>query len=91
MHHLINEVFNILVNEAGANESNRDQFAHWWTTNGHEFRFQGVLGFGGKFWRNNDRWYINCYSEDENLCRLCVIEKVNKLLKELNILSVLAK
>jgi hypothetical protein len=79
----MNEVFNILVAEAGANENIRDQFACWWNTKGSEFRFQGSLGFGGKFWRNYEHWYINCYPEDESPQRLAVIEKVNNLLKEL--------
>lgn len=38
---------------------------------GGEFRFQGTLGFGGKFWSYG--WYVNCYSEDETPARAAVI------------------
>lgn len=57
-----------------------------------EWRFQGALGFGGKFWRTNtvrpdmswgERWYVNCYREDETSERLAMIENANARLWEL--------
>ena len=45
-----------------------------------EWRFQGALGFGGKFWRNNGKLYVNCYSEDSCPEREEMIEKANKRL-----------
>lgn len=44
-------VFDILVEHAGASESLWEQFAVYLTSDepsGHEFRFQGDLGFSGK-------------------------------------------
>jgi hypothetical protein len=46
-----------------------------------EYRFQGHLGFGGKFWRNDERWYVTCYPEDETPKRLEMIEKTNRILE----------
>ena len=45
-----------------------------------EFRFCGSLGFGGKFWVNDGRFYVNCYREDETPKRRKVIEKANEKL-----------
>ena len=61
-----NEVFDILVAECKAPESQRDQFVYHQTKEVvREWRFGGLLGFGGKFWRNDDRCYVNYYPEDE--------------------------
>jgi pullulanase/glycogen debranching enzyme len=49
---LANDIFNILVETCGAHESWRGHFIHIETTGCEEYRFQGDLGFGGKF-RNN--------------------------------------
>lgn len=38
----------------------------------------GVLGFGGKFWKGRDLWYVNCYREDETPERLAIIERTNE-------------
>lgn len=69
-----NAIWDILVDRAGAHESNRDYFvSHQSIQYCPEFRFMGSLGFGGKFWRNTGRrsddtygevWYVNAYSED---------------------------
>jgi hypothetical protein len=60
-----NAVYDILVRYAGASEHNRDDFV---TIQTHqpctEYRFMGSLGFGGKFWRNDGRWYVSAYPED---------------------------
>ena len=50
-----------------------------------EYRFQGALGFGGKVWLCLDGRgvFVTCYSEDETPERLNIINKANKLLKEL--------
>lgn len=50
-----------------------------------EWRFQGALGFGGKF-RNNgnhDTPYVDCYGEDETPARLAMIERANRRLAEI--------
>lgn len=46
-----------------------------------EYRFMGELGFGGKFWRNADRFYVSCYREDETPKRRELIEYINKLIE----------
>jgi hypothetical protein len=76
-------IFDILVKEAGANESSREEFLHWFATEGSEFRFGGSLGFGGKFWRFSHRLFVNCYKEDLTSERQKVIDQVNKQLNEL--------
>jgi hypothetical protein len=48
-----------------------------------EYRFQGNLGFGGKFWNANGRWYVTCYSEDETPERQEMIRKANERLADL--------
>lgn len=60
-----NTVWDVLVECAGANEWQRDEFV-FTQTHGRcdEFRFIGFLGFGGKFWRSSGRWYVTAYPED---------------------------
>jgi len=74
-----NDIFTVLVSECGARESMRDMFVHTLLTSKDnvEFRFQGDLGFGGKFYMNADRWYVNCYPEDENESRRFWIDIAN--------------
>ena len=51
-----------------------------------EYRFQGALGFGGKF-RNNGNHentpYVDCYQEDETPARNAMIAAANKRLAAL--------
>ena len=80
---LYNQVFDVLIN-AGASEHDRNSFIYFMDDpQTREFRFMGELGFGGKFWKNGDRWYVNCYSEDENLHRLVIITAINERLYKL--------
>ena len=60
-----NKVYTILVIWADANESMRDNFIYAHTDIKEpcwEYRFQGVFGFGGKYW--SDRNAISYYPED---------------------------
>lgn len=77
-----NLIFDILVKESGANEKDRESFLSL-REEITEFRFCGKLGFGGKFWNSNDKWYISCYKEDESTERNKIIKKVNKILADL--------
>lgn len=84
---IFSRAFDILVEHAGVRDYRDWQretfvrdFAEDTTT---EWRFQGLLGFGGKFWRNDGRYYISCYPEDRTAERDAIVEKVNELLKEL--------
>lgn len=77
-------VWVILEEYAGASRSTRDEFMYAATVAGiTEFRFGGLLGFGGKFWINCGRWYVNCYREDELPSRLMLIAAINEKLEEL--------
>lgn len=85
-----NEVYDILVKEAGAPEADRADFAQWFGRTS-EWRFQGWLGFGGKFYYGsnwiagrpvNDKMRVDCYLEDKNQTRSLIIKQVNELLSE---------
>lgn len=76
-----NAIYCILVQECGALEKQRDHFVYCQTTEEViEWRFCGNLGFGGKFWRNSGRLYVNCYREDETPEIQKMIEAANKRL-----------
>lgn len=81
-----NAVYDILVKDAGASEDGREDFVYL-QTHDHlrEYRFIGGLGFGGKFRRNGweDRWYVDCYTEDLTPERQAMIEAANAALAEL--------
>ena len=67
-----------------SDEESRPAFIRYFMEeNGREWRFQGSLGFGGKFWHNEGRWYISCYPEDSTREIKATIEKVNAHLKGL--------
>lgn len=46
-----------------------------------EFRFQGCLGFGGKFHMDDWRMRVSCYSEDETPENLELIGRINSVLE----------
>lgn len=48
-----------------------------------EYRFQGALGFGGKFWRNEGRYYVTCFREDETVAIREAIKRTNAALAAL--------
>jgi hypothetical protein len=55
-------IYHILVDECGAPEAsdNERQFIYHQSEEGcTEWRFFGLLGFGGKFWNTGERWYVN--------------------------------
>ena len=77
-------VFNLLVSIGGASEAIREDFVYHHArsdTPCDEYRFQGKLGFGGKYWRAGNR--VTCYSEDENKGRLEIIRRLNEELSKL--------
>jgi len=79
-----NKIYDILVAEAGARESDRPSFVyqHCVYENGcMEYRFQGKLGFGGKY---RSTWNgVTYYHETETPEMVEVKAKVDKLLKEI--------
>ena len=80
-----NRVFDLLVSIGGAPESMREDFVYHHArsdTPCDEYRFQGKLGFGGKYRRKTNR--VDCYHEDENAERLKIIERLNAELAKLS-------
>lgn len=83
---IFDQAFDILVEHAGARDGDWqrkgfvDAFVNGLTT---EWRFQGLLGFGGKFRRNDGRYYVTCYPEDRTPERDAICEKVAVLLRGL--------
>lgn len=78
-----NRVFDLLILHGGAHESMRSDFIFNHTSESpcNEYRFQGSLGFGGKYYREKSR--VSCYSEDENTKRIVAIRVLNDALQEL--------
>lgn len=80
-------VYTILVDEAGAPAGldDREIFIRAYCEVDHpatEYRFGGLLGFGGKFWRAYDSFYITAYREDETPKTIAIRENVNVLLEK---------
>jgi len=82
-----NLIFDILVEDAGAYEPMRSEFILYHTAEPEHFptewRFQGGLGFGGKFWHARRGWHVSCYPEDETIARVVMMQKVNMRLEAL--------
>lgn len=81
-------VYDLLVVEAGAPAHGhlREAFVLAYCETERpatEYRCCGAFGFGGKFWRNAQRFYVSCYREHETPERLATIEKVNAALEAL--------
>lgn len=81
-------IWYILTLHAGAEDNGwmKDNFVYLQSdpdTRVDEFRFGGGLGFGGKFWVDRRKWYVNCYKEDLTPEREAMIEATNQALKEL--------
>jgi len=85
---LYERCWDILVEHAGASKDPEDKaaFVYYMTLQerpAHEYRFCGVLGFGGKLRRNDGRIYVDCYPEDGTPARREIINRVNQLLGEI--------
>jgi len=82
------KIWRILVDVCGAyeDEDGREEAGFLMATTAikrtgaREWRFCGKLGFGGKFWVNNSRWYVNCYRENETAEKVNIMERANNLL-----------
>lgn len=81
-------VWDVLVQEAKANEHDRERFLHYMTeelpARGHtnaEWRFMGCLGFGGKLYWDGRRAWINNYPEDRSAEDAALIKRVNDMLR----------
>jgi len=76
-------IFDVLVKHAGASPYDKRMFVmqHSSGTGCQEWRFQGLLGFGGKYWSETNT--VNCYREDMTDERREVIERTNAALARL--------
>lgn len=81
LHSWPNRVYSILVELAGASNKSDDftGFAVAMQDGCEEYRFQGRLGFGGKFRPKTMK--VDCYPEDITPERLAIIERTNAALK----------
>lgn len=84
-----NKVYDILVEHAGASDSENSRLAFTYAQCRQyltEYRFIGSLGFGGKFRRggHNQDLYVDCYSEDRSPARYEAIISTNMALRELS-------
>lgn len=83
----LDAIYTVLVEECGAREDGREMFLAVRDEVRRElpieYRFQGALGFGGKF-RYHPTWlpYVDCYPEDLTPERRAMIERANKRLAE---------
>lgn len=76
------KIYDMLL-EAGATERWRTDFVLHMSGTTREYRFGGMLGFGGKFYNPSGRWYISCYPEDRTDERATIIEGINARLRAL--------
>lgn len=87
-------VWAVLVEHAGASDDPRDEESFVQLQSSGRFEewlIGGSLGFGGKFRRGRvwvgpdcrERWYVDCYREDETPARLAAIEATNAALATL--------
>lgn len=87
---LLGKMYDILVQDAGASADPYDRmcFIHvalnWDYRFTFEYRFCGLLGFGGKIWLPlHEAPYVNCYMEHVNAKRLAISESANSKLRKL--------
>jgi hypothetical protein len=83
---IASQIYDILVEECGAPQSLREMFISYITTASGmlEFRYQGHLGFGGKFYASNwARWRTDCYIENKDSVRAAMIDRANRRLFKL--------
>ena len=79
----------ILVQDCGVNPASEDQFLYdHLNSTCDEWRFQGNMGFGGKFRReaiypSGERLYITAYREDTTPERKARIQAVNQKLADM--------
>lgn len=88
----LDAAFTVLVEECGASESGREMFLAMADEVRREapveYRFQGALGFGGKFRMSHGIggrlfMYVDCYPEDEMPERREMIARANRRLARL--------
>lgn len=79
-----NQIYSLLVEIGGASERMRGSFIYHHCENEDgcgEWRFQGKLGFGGKYY--SGRNVVDCYTEDRDDKTTKIIEELNEKLSNL--------
>ena len=74
------DVYDVLVEHAGAHPQWKDDFVRSCRTTS-EYRFQGVFGFGGKYWPERQR--ITYYPEDRTDHLDDLRDRINVLIADL--------
>ena len=78
------KIYDLLVSIGGASERMMDSFIyhHCESKEGcDEWRFQGKLGFGGKYY--SERNVVDCYTEDRNPTTIAIINELNDKLSDI--------
>lgn len=80
-----NAAIDVIVEYCGAKEDDRDVMVAYFTqpVDGHEYRFMGNLGWGGKLYYNCGRLYVGCYGEHSNGARVAAMAVANHHLREI--------
>jgi hypothetical protein len=81
---MADKVYSVLVMLGGAPEGQRDSFVYHHCSDPFtctEWRFQGRLGFGGKYRSQTNS--VDCYREDETETRRNLIRAINDKLAKL--------
>lgn len=77
-------VYDLLIERCEAPNREKDHFVYRQSKTDEppitEWRFCGMLGFGGKFWNVHERWYVSAYPEDTNAERRLIIAQTNQAL-----------
>jgi hypothetical protein len=86
-------IYAYLMGKFDANGNDLLTFVNVATTQQHgEWRFQGTLGFSGKFYFTPGRWYVDCYPEDDTPERRRAIDEANTQLRAIAMqLAILAQ
>lgn len=80
---MANRIWWVLVEECGCRDSMWEHYSFICCLSeegrgfSHEYRFQGALGFGGKFYNNCGRWWVGCYRENRTPERDEMISRAN--------------
>jgi hypothetical protein len=76
-------VYDLLMKIGGAHENYRGHFIQHYSEPdpSREWRFQGHLGFGGKFYLSHDKFRVDCYQEDYTDERSALIAEMNEKLE----------
>lgn len=79
----LNKIYNILIKYAGTYPRMRDTFIQNHITERpcKEWRFGGKLGFGGKYWSEDNK--VSCYPEDKTESMTILINNINSELNKI--------